>query len=66
MRRRGFGGAIGTLLFIVIFGGITGYMLTSDDFERNAPMIGIKDKVYWNLRSPMSIKFKDDKGVNFF
>ena len=65
MRRRGFGGAIGTLLFIVIFGGITGYMLTSDDFERNAPMIGIKDKVYWNLRSPMSIKFKDDKGVKF-
>ncbi|MBR8464301.1 M23 family metallopeptidase [Campylobacter sp. faydin G-24] len=66
MRRRGIGGfSIFMLLFLVtIVGGIV-YILNSDSFERNAPIIGIKDKVHWNLRTPMNIKFKDDSGVKF-
>lgn len=40
-------------------------IFTSKDFEKNAPEILIKDKIYWNLKTPLNIKFKDDSGVKF-
>ncbi|ABS50406.1 M23 family metallopeptidase [Campylobacter curvus] len=66
MKKRGISslGAIFILILLVAAGGF-GYAFMSSDFERNAPMIGVQDKVYWNLRSPMNIKFKDDRGIKF-
>ncbi|MCD8213902.1 MAG: M23 family metallopeptidase, partial [Campylobacter sp.] len=66
MKKRGISGlgAIFVLILLAAIGGF-GYAFMSSDFERNAPIIGIQDKVYWNLRSPMNIKFKDDRGVKF-
>ena len=57
-------GLVVILLILIIAGGF-GYALMSKDFEQNDPIIGISDKVYWNLRSPMNIKFKDDSGIKF-
>ncbi|WP_170000392.1 M23 family metallopeptidase [Campylobacter sp. RM9328] len=66
MRRQGFSGFFVVLiLLIMVIGGGIFYLLGSNNFERNKPIIGIKDKVYWNLRSPMNIKFQDDSGVKF-
>ena len=66
MYRRGIGGfGIVVVLLVLILAGGFGYALMSKDFERNEPIIGVADKVYWNLRSPMNIKFKDDSGIKF-
>lgn len=66
MRRRGVNfTAILFGLIVILLGAGAFFILGSKEFERNEPMIGIENKVYWNLRSPMEIKFKDDSGVKF-
>nr|WP_257617033.1 M23 family metallopeptidase [Campylobacter pinnipediorum] len=51
------------ILFLVL--GCSWYILTSKEFEKNAPQILIQDKIYWNLKTPLNVKFKDDSGVKF-
>ncbi|AQW86505.1 zinc metallopeptidase, M23 family [Campylobacter pinnipediorum subsp. caledonicus] len=66
MRRRGFNAksfVVFLILFLVL--GCSWYILTSKEFEKNAPQILIKDKIYWNLKTPLNVKFKDDSGIKF-
>ncbi|OPA71594.1 peptidase M23 [Campylobacter pinnipediorum subsp. caledonicus] len=66
MRRRGFNAksfVVFLILFLVL--GCSWYILTSKEFEKNAPQILIQDKIYWNLKTPLNVKFKDDSGVKF-
>ncbi|MGH1600282.1 M23 family metallopeptidase [Campylobacter majalis] len=51
------------LLGAVLYGVFA--ILNSKMLERNAPEILIQDKIYWNLRTPLNIKFKDDSGIKF-
>nr|WP_228384785.1 M23 family metallopeptidase [Campylobacter pinnipediorum] len=51
------------ILFLVL--GCSWYILTSKEFEKNAPQILIQDKIYWNLKTPLNVKFKDDSGIKF-
>ncbi|MDL0087961.1 M23 family metallopeptidase [Campylobacter gastrosuis] len=66
MRRRGLS-IKSIVLFLIFFIVLTMIwtIFTSKDFEKNAPEILIKDKIYWNLKTPLNIKFKDDTGVKF-
>lgn len=66
MRRNGFSALTFAfvLLFMVIFIGAW-FVFKSDSFEKNSPQIGISDTIYWNLRSPVAINFKDDSGIKF-
>lgn len=59
------GKSIGLFLILFIILGLTWFVLTSKDFEKNSPDIVINDKIYWNLKTPLNIKFKDDSGVKF-
>ncbi|AQW81711.1 zinc metallopeptidase, M23 family [Campylobacter pinnipediorum subsp. pinnipediorum] len=66
MRRRGFNAksfVVFLILFLVL--GCSWYILTSKEFEKNAPQILIQDKIYWNLKTPLNVKFKDDSGIKF-
>ncbi|WP_069637689.1 M23 family metallopeptidase [Campylobacter pinnipediorum] len=66
MRRRGLN-AKSFMVFLILFLvlGCSWYILTSKEFEKNAPQILIQDKIYWNLKTPLNVKFKDDSGIKF-
>ncbi|MFV0481721.1 MAG: M23 family metallopeptidase [Campylobacteraceae bacterium] len=66
MRRRE--GSSKTVIFIVIVLVILGflvYLYNSKMFERNAPVINLSEKIYWNLREPLKIEVSDDSGIKF-
>lgn len=53
------------LLFIVIFLALIGFVISSDNFEKNPPKISVNDEIYWNLKSPLTINIDDDGGIKF-
>ena len=54
----------GLLILIIIGGGV--YVFTSKDFEREKPKILIKDKIYWNLKTPINVTLKDNLGIKSY
>lgn len=66
MRRRGNSGAPKFILALIVVALICGgvyYLFTSKTFERNKPQVDIKEKIYWNLKTPLAINVKDDSGI---
>ncbi|MCR4942127.1 MAG: M23 family metallopeptidase [Campylobacter sp.] len=53
-----------TFLFLLVAIGVFA-LFTSQTFEREKPQIGIKDTIYWNLRTPLGINFTDNAGIKF-
>jgi len=62
--KRGSSGIIISVILILIIGAF-GFLYTSSMFERNAPIIVMKSKIDWNLKTPLKLNLKDDSGIKF-
>ena len=58
-------GLLISLVFIVIIIGLA-YLYLSPAFEQNKPTIESKTNIYWNLKSKVKIKIKDDTGIKYY
>jgi len=57
------------LLFIIIIMAViigTGYIYLSPAFEQNKPIISSQKHIYWNLKSKINIKLKDESGIKYY
>jgi len=54
-----------SLILIVVVVGIA-YLYLSPAFEQNKPTIESKQSIYWNLKSKVQIKIKDDTGIKYY
>lgn len=63
-QRRGSSTIIIAIILIIIIGGL-GFLYKSPMFERNAPKVGIANKIDWNLRAPLKLNLSDDTGIKF-
>ncbi|MFK5882174.1 MAG: M23 family metallopeptidase [Sulfurospirillum sp.] len=63
-QRRGSSGIVISIVLILIIAAF-GFLYTSSMFERNAPKIGIKSKIDWNLKTPLKLNLSDDSGIKF-
>ena len=48
------------VLFVLVFGGIGGFIYFSPYFEREAPKVDINSTLYWNFKSPLKLKLSDN------
>ncbi len=62
--KRGSSGIVVSVVLILIIAAF-GFLYTSPMFERNAPKIGIKSKIDWNLKTPLKLNLSDDSGIKF-
>ena len=58
-------GLLVSLVFIVIIVGVA-YLYLSPAFEQNKPTIESKTNIYWNLKSKIQVKIKDDTGIKYY
>jgi len=58
-------GLLVSLVFIIIIVGV-GYLYLSPAFEQNKPTIESERSIYWNLKSKVQIKIKDDTGIKYY
>ncbi len=61
--------SVGSIFLITFFLGIVAgivYLANSPIFERNIPEIEVSERLYWNLKSPLKIRLKDDSGVKSY
>jgi len=54
----------GLVVFIIIIG--IAYLYLSPAFEQNKPTVESKKSIYWNLKSKVQIKIKDDTGIKYY
>jgi len=54
-----------SLILVVVVVGIA-YLYLSPAFEQNKPTIESKQSIYWNLKSKVQIKIKDDTGIKYY
>jgi len=70
MRRRSYGrkksSNSGWIIFLGLLIGAGGYMFTSKDFERNAPIVKSESYIYWNLKKPLEIALSDDTALKSY
>ncbi|MGB3751982.1 MAG: M23 family metallopeptidase [Arcobacteraceae bacterium] len=59
---------VGLLLSVVFIFAIIGvaYLYLSPAFEQNKPVIESEKNIYWNLKSKVKIKIKDDTGIKYY
>ncbi len=53
------------ILLLAVFGAI-GFVFLSPQFEQNKPTIAVDDKLFWNLKSKLQIKLKDESGIKYY
>jgi murein DD-endopeptidase MepM/ murein hydrolase activator NlpD len=56
---------ISILLLLSVIGG-TGFIYLSPQFEQNKPIIELKSKVFWNLKSKLKINISDESGIKYY
>jgi len=54
-----------SLIFVSAIVGVV-YLYLSPAFEQNKPEIESEDSIYWNLKSKVKIKIKDDTGIKYY
>ncbi|MGB5867041.1 MAG: M23 family metallopeptidase [Arcobacteraceae bacterium] len=58
-------GLVVSVIVIAIIIGVA-YLYLSPAFEQNKPTIESKESIYWNLKSKVEIKIKDDTGIKYY
>ena len=58
-------GLLLSVVFIVVIIGVA-YLYLSPAFEQNKPVIESEKNIYWNLKSKVKIKIKDDTGIKYY
>lgn len=58
-------GLLFSLVFIVILIGVA-YLYLSPAFEQNKPVVEANKNIFWNLKSKVQIKIKDDTGIKYY
>ena len=53
-------------IIIVISVATVGYLYLSPAFEQNKPLVQVKDKIQWNLKSKLSINLEDESGIKYY
>ena len=53
-------------LIIIISALVGTYLYLSPAFEQNKPHIKVKDSIYWNLKSKLSIDIEDESGIKYY
>lgn len=53
---------ISGLILVLIIASVV-FVYTSSMFERNAPLIVMKNNGFWNLKTPLNIEITDDSGI---
>jgi len=57
---------IGILVGLLIIAIALAYVYLSPAFEQNKPTIESEQNIYWNLKSKLQIKIKDDTGIKYY
>lgn len=60
--------SLGIIISVIIIAIIIGiaYLYLSPAFEQNKPTVESKNSIHWNLKSPVEIKIKDDRGIKYY
>lgn len=58
-------GLLLSIVFIIAIIGVA-YLYLSPAFEQNKPVIESEQNIYWNLKSKVKIKIKDDTGIKYY
>ena len=53
------------LIFFIVAAG-AGYVYFSPAFEQNKPIISSDEKIFWNLKSPVTIHLDDESGIKYY
>jgi murein DD-endopeptidase MepM/ murein hydrolase activator NlpD len=61
-RKSGGGKSVAVFLALVVVG-LSALIYNLNIFERSLPEISLEDSMYWNLKTPMTIKVKDNSGI---
>ncbi|MDC0932758.1 M23 family metallopeptidase [Arcobacteraceae bacterium] len=57
---------IGILIGLLLIAVGLAYVYLSPAFEQNKPTIESQNSIYWNLKSKVQIKIKDDTGIKYY
>jgi len=58
-----------SVIFLIIILGLLGgalYLYNSAMFERDKPIIKVKNKIYWNLKDPIDVSLEDRSGIKYY
>ena len=58
-------GLLISFILLVIFIGVA-YLYFSPAFEQNKPTIESEKNIFWNLKSKVKVKIKDDSGIKYY
>jgi murein DD-endopeptidase MepM/ murein hydrolase activator NlpD len=57
---------IGLLIGLLLISVGLAYVYLSPAFEQNEPTIESENSIYWNLKSKVQVKIKDDTGIKYY
>lgn len=65
--RRGKNRSSAILLFVfILFMGAVLYIYGSETFERESPVVSMKNNGYWNLKDSLDISINDESGLKYY
>ena len=50
-------------IIIAIIIGLGAFVFLSPTFEKNSPKVSLENEIFWNLKSPLKVKFTDDNEI---
>ena len=63
-RKKSGGLVVSVILILILCGG--GYIYFSPMFEQNKPKIDVNDRIYWNLKSKLTVNLSDESGIKYY
>lgn len=54
------------IVLIIGLGASAGYVYFSPQFEKNPPVVTLKNKEYWNLKEELKIELSDQSGIKYY
>jgi murein DD-endopeptidase MepM/ murein hydrolase activator NlpD len=65
-KRKKSGGLVVSIILILVLAGAGYIYYFSPLFEQNKPTIQASDKIYWNLKSKLTVKLSDESGIKYY